>query len=93
MNKFVRKLSRKIRKFRRNYNSNRKIFLVCIAVVMIWRWIWDLLDMYIFPNYPLFSNLICIGIWIVILLMDDGKLWELQEEDPRKEKITEKIKK
>jgi len=43
--------------------------------------------MYIFPNYPILSNLACIGIGIGILLIDDGKLWELQEEDPHKEKI------
>ncbi len=92
MVEFTNKVFKKFKKFRRNYNSNRNIFLVCIAIVMIWRWIWDLLDMYIFPSYPLLSNLACIGIWIVILLVDDGKLWELKEEDPHKERIIEKRK-
>lgn len=86
MNKFVKRLSRRIRKFRRDYDSNRNIFVVCIAIVMIWRWIWNLLDMYIFPNHPLISDLVCITIGITVLLIDDGKLWELQEEDPHKEK-------
>lgn len=86
MNKFVKRLSRRIRKFRRDYDSNWNIFVVCIAIVMIWRWIWNLLDMYIFPNHPLISDLICITIGIIVLLIDDGKLWELQEEDPHKEK-------
>jgi MFS superfamily sulfate permease-like transporter len=86
MNKFIKKLSIKIKRFRKNYDSNWNIFVVCIAIVMIWKWIWDLLDMYIFPGYPLISNLICIGIGIIVLLMDDWKLWELQEEDPHKEK-------
>ena len=86
MNKFVKRLSRRIRKFRRDYNSNRNIFVVCIAIVMIWRGIWNLLDMYIFPHHPLISDLICIAIGITVLLIDDGKLWELQEEDPHKEK-------
>ena len=92
MDKFVKKLLRKFKKFRKNYDSNRNIFLVCIAIVMIWKWIWDLLDMYIFPNHPLLSNLICICIGVAVLLVDDGKLWELQEEDPHKEKIIDKRK-
>ena len=80
MNKFARKLSKKIRRFRRDYNSNWNIFVVCIAIVMIWRGIWDLLDMYVFPNSPLISNLVCIGIGILVLLIDDGKLWEISQE-------------
>ena len=90
MNKIVKRLSRKVKKFRRNYDSNRNIFVVCIAIVMIWKWIWDLLDLYIFPNYPLLSNLVCISIGVLVLLMDDGKLWELQEENRHKEKNIEK---
>jgi len=86
MGKFANKVFKKFKKFRRDYDSNWNIFLVCIAIVMIWKWIRDLLDMYIFPNYPLLSNLICIGIGVAVLLVDDGKLWELQEEDPHKEK-------
>ena len=93
MNKFVKRLSRRVRNFRKNYDSNRNIFVVCIAIVMIWRGIWDLLDMYIFPNHPLISNLVCIGIGIAVLLMDDGKLWELQEEDPHRERNMKKTKK
>lgn len=46
--------------------------------------------MYVFPNSPLISNLICIGIGILILLIDDGKLWELQEEDPHRERNMKK---
>ena len=75
-----------MKRFRKDYNSNRNIFVVCIAIVMIWKWIWDLLEIYIFPGYPLLSNLLCIIVGIIVLLMDDGKLWELQEEDPHKDK-------
>ena len=86
MKNWINQLFKKFRKFRKNCDSNWNIFVVCVAIIMIWRWIWDLLDMYIFPNWPLISNLVCIGIGILILLVDDGKLWELQEEDPHKEK-------
>lgn len=90
MNKTAKKLLKKLKNFRRNYNSNWNIFVVCIAIVMIWRWIWDLLDMYIFPNHPLFSNLICIAIGVIVLLVDDGNLWELKTEDPHRENISKK---
>lgn len=86
MNKSIKKLFSKFKKFRKNYNSNWNIFVVCVAIVMIWKWIWDLLEIYIFPGYPLLSNFVCIVVWILVLLVDDGKLWELQEEDPHKDK-------
>ena len=41
--------------------------------------------MYVFPNKPVVSNLICIAVWLTILLIDDWKLWELGAE-PHKEK-------
>lgn len=88
MGKLTKNMFKKLKKFRKNYNSNWNIFLVCIAIVMIWKWIRDLLDMYVFPDRPLISNLVCIGIGVGILLIDDGKLWELQEEDPHKERNT-----
>jgi len=52
---------------------------------MIWRGVWDLLEIYVFPDNPLASNLICVIIWIIILLIDDWRLWELEEE-PHKNK-------
>ena len=71
---------RRIKRFRKDNDSNLNTIVVCISVVMVWRWVWDLLDIYIFPNNPLISNLICIIVWLAILLIDDGKLEELQEK-------------
>lgn len=71
---------KKLKNFRKDHKSNLNIFIVCVSVIMIWRGIWDLLESYIFPNNPLLSNLICIVLWILILLIDDWKLWELEEE-------------
>lgn len=70
---------KKVKIFRKSYNSNANIFLVCVCIVMVWRWVWNLLDMYIFPNNPVISNIICISLWIIVLLMDDWKLLELEE--------------
>jgi len=79
MHKFSKKTYRKIKNFRKNYNSNWNIFLVFLAIIMIWRWIQDLLTIYLFPNQPIISCLICIIVWLIILLIDDWKIDELSE--------------
>ena len=60
MNKLVKKLLMKFRKFRRNHRSNMNIFIECIAIIMIWRGVWDLLEMYVLPNNQLASNISCV---------------------------------
>ena len=75
----MKKMFRRLKKFRKDHYSNLNTLIVCISVVMIWRWIWDLLETYLFPNNPLISNLICIILWIIILLIDDWKLEELSD--------------
>ena len=60
MGKKTKKILKKIRKFRKDHNSNLNIFLVCISIIMIWRGVWDLLEIYFLPNNPVISNLICV---------------------------------
>ena len=60
MNKFVKKLLRKFKKFRENHNSNMNILIECIAIIMIWRGVWDLLEIYVLPENQLASNIMCI---------------------------------
>lgn len=57
--------------------SNWRMFVVCISVIMIWKAVWDLCDMFIFPNNIILSDIVCLVVWIVVLLLDDGKLYEL----------------
>ncbi len=83
MNKFVKKLLRKFKKFRENHNSNMNILIECIAIIMIWRGVWDLLEIYVLPENQLASNIMCIIVWIIVLLWDDWRLWELEEEPHR----------
>ena len=85
MNKFIKKLLRKFKIFRKNHRSNVNILIECIAIIMIWRGVWDLLEMYILPENQLASNISCIIVGIIVLLWDDWKLWELEEE-PHKNK-------
>lgn len=84
MKKLFRKILRKFNKFRKNRDSNINILIECIAIIMIWRGVWDLLEIYIFPDSPFISNIVCVVLWIGILLIDDWKLWELQEENAHK---------
>ena len=60
MNKFVKKLLRKFKKFRENHNSNMNILIECTAIIMIWRGVWDLLEIYVLPENQLASNIMCI---------------------------------
>ena len=74
-----KKILKKIKKFRKDYKSNRNIFLIFLAIVMVWRWIQDLLTICLFPNHPIISCIICIAIGMTILLIDDWKIDELSE--------------
>ena len=64
---------KKIRKKRNNIN----ILLTTLAIVMIRRWAWWLLDKYLFPNNEILSLIISVVIWIIILFIDDEMLDEL----------------
>jgi len=83
MNKFIKKLLRKFKKFKENHHSNVNILIECVAIIMIWRGVWDLLEMYILPENQLVSNVTCIVVGIIVLLWDDWRLWELEEEPHR----------
>ena len=74
-----KKILKRIRKIRKDHKSNRNIFLIFLAIVMVWRWIQDLLTLCLFPNHPIISCLVCIAIWMTILLIDDWKIDELSE--------------
>lgn len=86
MPKLLHTIAKRVRKFRKDRKSNRNAFLIFAAVVMVWSGIANLLDECFFPNKPFIGNLICIVLWLVILLLDDWKLWELEWELELKEK-------
>lgn len=60
-----------------------KIVTDLIAVVLLWRGVWSLLDMYFFPNNPVISNIIGIILGLALLLIDDFALKELESHDRR----------
>ena len=71
MNKFVKKLLRKFKNFKKNHRSNVNILIECVAIIMIWRGVRDLLEMYVLPENQLVSNITCIIVGIIVLLWDD----------------------
>ena len=79
MLKFAKKILKKIKKFRKDHKSNWNIFLIFLAIVMVWRGVQDLLTICLFPNHPIVSCIICIVVGIIILLIDDWKLDELSD--------------
>ncbi len=62
---------------RKKVKKNLNIIIVCVCIIMIWRAVWDMCDLFIFPDNQILSDIICFVIWIVVLLIDDGKLEEL----------------
>ena len=48
-----------------------------IAIVMIWRGVWDLLDTYLLPGHPLLSDILSILIGLAVLYLPDGNIKEL----------------
>ena len=79
MLRFHKRILKKIKRFRKDYKSNRNIFLIFLAIVMVWRGVQDLLTLCLFPNHPIISCIICIAIGLSILLIDDWKLDELSD--------------
>lgn len=62
---------------------NIRTLIEVLAIVLIWRGIWILLDTYFLPINPAISAILGIIIGIIILLLDDLILLELKEKRHR----------
>lgn len=60
------------------HHSNLHMLLVVGSVVMVWRGLWGLMDLYLFPNDPLVSYLTSVfgGIFF-LMLIDNFNLKDL----------------
>jgi hypothetical protein len=74
--KHVKKTKRKLID-RRKGKSNLNMFFTFVALIMIWRGIWLLLDKYFIPDLYLLNAVIPIILGVVFLLIDDKSLSEL----------------
>jgi hypothetical protein len=45
-----------------------------LAIVMVWRGMWNLLDVYFFPQHKVISDIICIAVGLALLYLPDGEL-------------------
>lgn len=52
--------------------------ITAVGVVMVWRGIWGLMDIYLFPGNPTLSYALSIVIGLVILYIDDKAFDELR---------------
>ncbi|MCK9186085.1 hypothetical protein M0P48_01460 [Candidatus Gracilibacteria bacterium] len=75
MDNSVKDVQKKIRISLRLHKKFFGVVFALIAVVMIWRGLWNLLDMYIFPEHPVFSNVFTflLGMFLIYLPDEDIK--------------------
>lgn len=63
--------------FKENHpNANAAVIL--LAIIMVWRGVWGLLDLYLFPGTPFLSYIVSIGLGFVILYLDGFSLDNLK---------------
>lgn len=56
-------------KKKRSFRHISYILLIAFAIVSFWRGVWQLSDLYLFPDNPLLSNLISLIMGILILYL------------------------
>jgi hypothetical protein len=61
--------SGKIEQLKSRYPTYNVIVII-LAIIMLWRGFWGLLDTYLFPGSPTFSYLVSIILGAVILYLD-----------------------
>ncbi len=64
--------------------------LSVVAIIMVWRGTWHLLDRFLFPQNELWSDIISVALGLFLLFIDDFKLEELQHGpglDPKESKL------
>jgi hypothetical protein len=66
-----------IRKFLAR-RKNLRIIIDVVAIIIIWRGIWGILDLFIFPNNPLLSYLTSTIFGFALLLLDGNGLDDLK---------------
>lgn len=51
--------------------------LVVVAIILVWRGLWNLVDVYLFPHYPMLSNIVGLIIGLLMLYLPDEDIKEL----------------
>jgi ABC-type Fe3+-siderophore transport system permease subunit len=74
-NQTIEKYQRKVKRFEHRHHILAAM-LVGIAIVLLWRGVWELADIYIFPNQDIVSAVVCIVVGFTILYLRDFDLKE-----------------
>lgn len=64
----------KSKKAKNTFFYNVRVFLLIIAVIMIWRGIWNFLDTYFLPDNYVLSNILTIVGGLIIIFINDYEL-------------------
>lgn len=62
----------------RKKHPNLYSILIGVSIVMFWRGVWGVLDLYFFPGNEIFSYLFGIGFGLTVLWLNDFRLHELE---------------
>lgn len=62
----------------KNEHPTANAIVVILAIIMLWRGVWELLNLYLFPGSPTFSNLLSLALGALILHLDDFSLKDLK---------------
>lgn len=68
--------------------------VMCIGVVFVWKWMRDLIDLYFFPEDPLFSNTLAVIVGVFIIYLPDNSfsgLWWLDGKESAEKEIAKEV--
>jgi hypothetical protein len=59
-------------------HPNANAIIIVLGIIMLWRGVWGLLDIYLFPGSPTLSHLVTIALGILLLYLDDFSMDNLK---------------
>lgn len=62
----------------KNPQATLKSIVIVVAIIMLWRGVWGLLDIYLFPGIPALSYLASITLGLLVLYLNDFQLDNLK---------------
>lgn len=66
-------------KTKRNLKRNLEVLLLVVAVVLVWRGVWGLTDLYLLPDYPALSFSLSVLVGLALLYFHDPKKRSVDE--------------
>ena len=61
-----------------NKRTTLNSLIIVVAIIMLWRGVWGLLDIYLFPDIPTLSYVVSISMGILRLYLNDFHLDNLK---------------